>query len=54
MTENLLCLKSATDEAYEKAIAADWSDDPRSEFLWREYYRLKEKLEKGELYEPTF
>lgn len=52
--ENLMSLKSAADEAYEKAVAADWNNDPRAEFLWREYYRLKERLEKGELYEPRF
>tara|TARA_R100001510_G_scaffold50777_1_gene50047 strand:+ start:780 stop:941 length:162 start_codon:yes stop_codon:yes gene_type:complete len=52
--DNLICLKSATDQAYEKAVAADWNEDARAEFLWREYYRLKEKLDKGELYEAKF
>jgi len=52
--ERIRCLKAATDEAYEKAISADWNEDPRSEFLWREYYTLKARLDKGELYEPRF
>jgi len=50
----ITCLKTKKDEAYEKAIAADWNEDPRAEFLWREYHRLNERVQKGELYEPLF
>ena len=52
--DHLAPLQPMVEEAYEKAVAADWNEDARAEFLWREYYRLKEKLDKGELYEPKF
>ena len=51
---NLVSLQPLVEEAYEKAIAADWNNDSKAAFLWQEYRRLKEKLEKGELYEPRF
>ena len=52
--DTLTCLKAVVDEAYEKAVAADWNQDPRSEALWKEYRKLKARLDKGELYEPRF
>ena len=51
---NLVSLQPLVEEAYEKATAADWNNDPKAAFLWQEYRRLKEKLEKGDLYEPRF
>jgi hypothetical protein len=52
--DKLSPLQPMVEEAYEKAIAADWNNDPKATFLWQEYRKLKEKLEKGELYEPRF
>ena len=47
-------LQPMVEEAYDKAVAADWNGDPSSENLWSEYRRLKTKLDNGELYEPKF
>ena len=33
---------------------AEWNDDPRLEFLVNELNDYKEKLEKGQTYEPNF
>lgn len=52
--DNLSPIQPMVEEAYEKAVAADWNGDPSSEFLWSEYRRLKTKLDNGELYEPKF
>ncbi len=52
--DKLSPLQPMVEEAYEKAIAADWNNDPKATFLWQEYRKLKEKLEKGDLYEPRF
>lgn len=52
--EHVMSLKAAADEAYEKAVAADWDGDPRAASLWQQYRNLKERLDKGELYEPKF
>ena len=49
--DNLSPIQPMVEEAYEKAVAADWNGDPSSEFLWSEYRRLKTKLDNGELYE---
>ena len=54
MDSNVLSLKAVADEAYEKAVAADWNGDPQAAFLWQEYRRLKERLDNGELHEPRF
>ncbi len=52
--DNLSPLQPMVEEAYEKAIAADWNNDPKAGVLWQEYRRLKTKLDNGELYEPRF
>jgi hypothetical protein len=51
--ENLMSLKDAVDEAYNKASNADWDGTP-SEHLWSQYRLLKQRLENGEIYEPLF
>ena len=42
------------EEAYEKAIATDWNNDPKAVVWWQAYRRLKTKLDNRELYEPKF
>ena len=49
----LIAVTDAVEKAYDKARAADWEGTP-SENLWDEYRRLKEKLERGDIYEPLF
>lgn len=52
--EHLAPLQPMVEEAYNKAVEADWNGDPSSKNLWAEYRRLKTKLDNGELYEPKF
>lgn len=49
----LISITDAVEQAYDKARDADWDGSP-SEHLWVEYRRLKEKLERGDIYEPLF
>lgn len=49
----LIEITNAVEKAYDTARNADWEGSP-SEHLWSEYRRLKEKLERGEIYEPLF
>ena len=52
--DHIAPLKTMVEEAYDKAVQADWDADPSSKFHWSEYRRLKTKLDNGELYEPRF
>jgi hypothetical protein len=49
----LISITEAVEKAYDRARDADWDGSP-SEHLWDEYRRLKEKLDRGEIYEPLF
>ena len=49
----LISITEAVEKAYDVARDADWDGSP-SEHLWAEYRRLKEKLDRGEIYEPLF
>lgn len=49
----LIAITDAVERAYDVARNADWEGSP-SEHLWDEYRRLKEKLERGDIYEPLF
>lgn len=49
----LIAITDAVEKAYDTARNADWEGSP-SEHLWSEYRRLKERLERGEIYEPLF
>lgn len=51
--ENLMSLKDAVEEAYTAASNADWDGVP-SDHLWERYRSLKDRLERGEIYEPLF
>ena len=49
----LISITDAVEKAYDAARNADWEGTP-SNHLWDEYRRLKERLERGEIYEPLF
>lgn len=50
----LLRLRDVCDEAYARAVDADWHGDPNAHILWKRYEDLKKRLDMGELYEPSF
>jgi hypothetical protein len=50
---HLLALTEAVEQAYNKAVQADWDRQP-SDHLWEQYRSLKARLENGEIYDPLF
>ena len=49
----LISITDAVEKAYDAARNADWEGTP-SNHLWDKYRRLKERLDRGEIYEPLF